>query len=259
MIDPATPAEADVNQPPERPGVGDVPWRVTDAIAVLALWLLAIIFVGAFALLGLQRLFPGTPPEAFNLGVTQLFLIATVLIYVRVRYPGAVRRLFGPVRPSATAVFVGLGAGFIALVVFGFGFGNLLQLIANALETELPEVQEGFRELAQEETAAPLLVLGAVVIGPFAEELFYRGMLFSALRRRLPLWPAMGIGGVLFGLSHLQTTLEGYLMVLLIIIPLGMFFAWIYDRRGSLVVPVVAHAVFNLVQVVFLIRSGGEI
>lgn len=259
MIDPAPPPEPEVSAPPERPSVGDVPWRVTDAVAVLALWLLAIIFVGAFALLGLQRLFPGTPPEAFNLGLTQIFLIATVLIYVRVRYRDAVGRLFGPVRPSATAIFAGLGAGFIALVVFGFGLGNLLQFIANALETELPEVQEGFRELAREETAVPLLILGAVFIGPFAEELFYRGMLFSALRRRLPLWPAMGLGGVLFGLSHLQTTLEGYLMVLLIVIPLGMFWAWIYERRGSLVVPILAHAVFNLVQVVFLIRSGGQV
>lgn len=237
--------------------MGDVPWRVSDAIGVLALWLLVIIFLGAFIVFGLQRLFPGTPPEAFNLAVTQLLLIATVLTYVRVRYRDSLPRLFGPRRPSVAAILAGLGAGFIALVVFGFGLGNLLQFIANALETDLPEVQEGFRELAQEETAVPLLVLGAVFIGPLAEELFYRGMLFSALRRHLPLWPAMGLAGVLFGLSHLQTTLQGYLMVLIIIIPLGMFLAWIYERRGTLVVPILAHAVFNLIQVVFLLRSGG--
>jgi uncharacterized protein len=258
LIDPAPPPEHAAGQP-DRPAVGDVPWSVSDAIVVLAVWLLAIIFIGSFAVFGLQRLFPATPPEAFNLAVTQLFLIVTVLAYVRVRYPDALPRLFGPVRPSSAAVLAGLGAGFVALVVFAFGLGNLLQLIANATQSELPEVQEGFRELATQESAAPLLVFGAVVIGPFAEELFYRGMLFPALRRRLPLWPAMGLSGVLFGISHLQTTLQGYLLVLIIIIPLGMFLAWIYERRGTLVVPVLAHAVFNLVQVVFLIRSGGQL
>ena len=243
----------------ERRAIGDVPWSIGDAIAVLAVWLLAIIFIGAFAVFGLQRLFPGTPAEAFNLAVTQIMLLITVLAYVRVRYPGSVRRLFGPVRPSLTAVLAGLGGGFIALVVFAFGLGNVLQLIANAVQAELPQVQEGFRELATQESAAPLLVVGSVLIGPFAEELFYRGMLFTALRRRLPLWPALGISSVLWGLAHLQTTLEGYLLVLLILIPLGMFMAWLYERRGSLVVPVLTHSVFNLVQVVFLIRSGGQL
>lgn len=259
MIDPAPPPDPDSAAEQDRSAIGDVPWGVGDAIAVLAVWLLAIIFIGAFAIFGLQRLFPGTPAEAFNLAITQFFLIATVLVYVRLRHPGAVARLFGPTRPTGKTIAYGIGAGFVALVVFAFGLGNLLQLIANALQTELPEVQEGFRELAAEDSAAPLLVFGAVAVGPFAEELFYRGMLFPALRRRLPLWPAMGLSGVLFGLSHLQTTLEGYLLVLIIIIPLGMFLAWIYERRGSLVVPVLAHAVFNVVQIVFLLRTGGEL
>jgi uncharacterized protein len=260
LIDPAPPPGADLQTPEgDRSEIGNVPWSVGDAIAVLAVWLLAVIFLGSFAVFGLQRLFPAAPPQAFNLAVTQVLLIATVLTYVRVRHPGAVARLFGPGRPTTTAVFAGLGAGFIALVVFGFGLGNLLTLIANALETELPEVQEGFRELAAQESATPLLVFGAVVVGPFAEELFYRGMLFPALRRRLPLWPAMGLSGVLFGLSHLQTTLEGYLLVLIIIIPLGMFLAWVYERRGTLVVPVLAHAVFNLVQLIFMFRAAGQL
>ena len=259
MIDPAPPPDSDWVAPEEQSRIGDVPWGVGDALAVLAIWLLAIIFLGAFVIFGLQRLFPGTPVEAFNLAITQFFLIAVVLLYVRARHPGSIRRLFGPTRPTVATIFTGLGAGFIALAVIAFGLGNVLQLIAAALESELPEVQEGFRELATEESAAPLLVFGAVIVGPFAEELFYRGMLFTALRRRLPLWPAMGLSGVLFGLSHLQTTLEGYLLVLIIIIPLGMFLAWIYERRGSLVVPVLAHATFNLVQIVFLIRTGGEL
>jgi hypothetical protein len=146
-----------------------------------------------------------------------------------------------------------VAAGVVSVVVIGFGLGALLDFIARSLGARLPEVQEGFRELAGDRTAAPLLVLGSVLVAPAAEELFYRGMLFPALRRRMDLWPAMGLSGVLFGLSHLQTTLDGYLLVLLIIIPLGMFLAWLYERTGSIVAPVLAHATFNLIQVVVLI------
>lgn len=258
MIDPAPPPDPDTESVDDSP-IRDVPWTVSDAIFTLIIWLIATIFIGAFVLAGLQQLFPGTPRDAFTLSVTHVFLIASVVLYVRVRYPGAVGRLFGPKRPGLTALFAGLGAGCIALVVFAFGLGNVLQWIANATQNELPEVQEGFRELAGQQTAAPLLVFGSVFIGPVGEELFYRGMLFPALRRKLPLWPAMGLSGVLFGISHLQTTLDGYLLVLIIIIPLGMFLAWMYERRQTLLVPVLAHAVFNLVQVMFLIRSGGQV
>jgi hypothetical protein len=258
LIDPAPPPDPDL-QARQESGIGAVPWRVTDAIAVLVLWIIAAFAVGGFVIYGLQLLFPTVPGDAFTLSVTQVILAAVVVYFIRVRYPGAVGRLFGPVAPSAAAVLVGIGFGFIALAVFGFGLGNLLQLIANAMQAELPEVQEEFRELAVQESATPLLLLGAVVFGPVAEELFYRGLLFTALRRRLPLWPAMGLSGLLFGVSHLQTTLDGYLLVLLVIIPLGMFLAWIYERRGTLVVPILAHAVFNGVQVVLLIRSGGQL
>ena len=251
------PAPADAEQTTPARSVGDVPWGVSDAIFVLGLWLVSIIVIGAFVLAGLQRAFPAIAPDAISLLVTQAFLLVAPILYVRVRFPGAVRRLFGPARPTAKEVLIALGAGVVALVVFAFGLGNLIQLMANATNSELPPVQESFRQVAADPTAAPLLVLGSVILGPAAEELFYRGMLFTALRRRLPLWPAMGISGVLFGISHLQSTLEGYLLVLMIVIPLGMFLAWIYDRRRTLVVPIVAHAVFNLVQVVFLINNPG--
>lgn len=258
MTEPAQPTLHDDAEPDERT-VADVPWTVGDAVLVLVGWLLATVFIGVFLVAGLHAIFPAIPSDAFGLPVTEGFLILATVLFVRSRHPGAVRRLFGPQTPNAEMILVGLGAGVVALVVFAFGLGNLAEFIVNATRSQMPEVQETFRELAAEPTAVPLLIIGSVVIGPFAEELFYRGMLFPALRKRLPLWPSLGISGVLFGLSHLQTTLDGYFLVLMIIIPLGMFLAWIYERRRTLVVPIAAHAVFNLVQVIFLIRSGGQV
>lgn len=253
-------AEGAVGEPPEEPParrpIGDVPWSVRDALVVLLLWFLILTGLGLLLLSLLQTFLPEVEARAATLPVSALLFVAVTALYVR-RYPGAVRKLFGPVNPSGRAVAYGIGAGIVGLLLFAVGLGNLLQFIANAMRSELPEVQEGFREVAERTSVAPLLVVYSVLIGPFAEELFYRGMLFSALRRRLDLWPAMGISGFVFGLSHLQTTLEGTLLVALIVIPFGMLLAWVYERTGTLVAPLAAHATFNLVQVLFLIQGAG--
>lgn len=242
-------------RPDPEPQPHEVPWTVADAIFVGLLWLVAIIFVGGAILLGLQSLFEDAQADAITLPVTTVLLIAMTTIYVRVRYPGAVRLLFGPVPPSWRAVGYGIAGGVVAVTLIGFGLGWLLDFIARSIGGELPAVQENFRDIAGDTSAAPMLVLGSVLFAPVAEELFYRGMLFTALRRRLPLWPAMGVSSALWALNHVQTSLEGYLLVMLIIIPLGLLLAWVYHRKGSLVVPIVAHATFNLIQVIVLIMQ----
>lgn len=254
--DPADTGVDPSDAPPPRRDLGDVPWSVRDALLVLLLWFLILTGLGLLLLSLLRTFLPEVEARATTLPVSALLFVAVVTLYVR-RYPGAVRKLFGPVAPSGKAVGYGIGAGFVGLLLFAFGLGNLLQFIAEAMRSELPEVQEGFREVAERTSVAPLLVVYSVLVGPFAEELFYRGMLFAALRRRLDLWPSMGISGVVFGISHLQTTLEGTLLVALIVIPFGMLLAWVYERTGTLVAPLAAHATFNLVQVLFLIQGAG--
>lgn len=248
-VDTAPPAE------PPQPQVSDVPWTIGDAAIVLAIWLVAALFVGGAVLIGFQQVFPETEAAALSLPITLLTLVAVVVGYVWSRYPGAARRLLGPARPSAKAFGWGVGGGIVAIVVFAVGLGSLLEYLAHLSRGELPQVQETFREIAADRAAAPLLVFGSVLVAPLAEELCFRGLLYSALRKRFPLWPAMGLSGLAFGLTHFQTSLDGYLLVLLIIMPLGMFLAYAYERTRTLLVPIVIHAVFNLFQVVLLIQQ----
>ena len=233
-----------------------MPWSFTDAIVVYFIWLVALIFLGGLVLYLLQRSVSQEMAQALLLPITLLMLIGTTIGYVRLRYgPQAPALLFGQRRPSLRDAGYGILAGIAALAILAYGLGTVLQLIAQALETELPNVQETFRQIAGDQAAAPLLVAGSVLVAPVAEELFFRGMVFGVLRSRLDFWPAAGISGGLFALSHLQTTLEGYLLVILIIAPLGMWLAWVYERRRTLLVPILVHAVFNLVQVFQLISE----
>lgn len=89
-----------------------------------------------------------------------------------------------------------------------------------------------------------LLVVGAlvvIVVAPVCEELFFRGILFTVLRQRMPLWPAAVIDGVLFGFVH------GSLVIVPILAALGVVFCYVYERTGSIFPTIALHALNNTI------------
>jgi uncharacterized protein len=104
---------------------------------------------------------------------------------------------------------------------------------------------------------APLPVMAVslleyVVLAPVFEELAFRGLLFGVLRRRFQWMPAAFISAGIFALAH------GYgLIGFLSVFWSGLIWAWIYERTGSLLPGMIAHAVNNLLvclSVIALLR-----
>lgn len=89
----------------------------------------------------------------------------------------------------------------------------------------------------------PALIAATIVLacvaGPIAEELLFRGLLFSALRVRCSRVWAMLLSGSLFAAVH--TNLIGFVSITL----LGMLLADCYERTGSLAGPIAVHVVHN--------------
>lgn len=84
-------------------------------------------------------------------------------------------------------------------------------------------------------------ILEYVVFAPIFEELAFRGLLFAMLRRRFEFLPAALISTSLFALAH-GYSLIGFISVFWS----GFLWAWIYERTGSLIPGMVAHAMNNL-------------
>ncbi len=86
------------------------------------------------------------------------------------------------------------------------------------------------------------LWLGAVLVAPLAEELFFRGIvqtfLVGLIQHR---WAAVALTSLTFGLVHFQ---QVHAIPALVV--LGILIGYSYERTGSLLPPVVIHAVFNL-------------
>jgi len=78
-----------------------------------------------------------------------------------------------------------------------------------------------------------------VVIGPFAEELFFRGALAAAFSPRLGAFTPLATGAI-FGAAHLEPRAFPALFVL------GALLGWLYTRTRSIYPGVAVHAANNL-------------
>lgn len=225
-----------------------VPWRWWDALIVF------ILAQGATAALLGAVIAGGAERRAvvpLAVALTHLTLIVLTLLWVRSRAPDQLGRILGPVRAHSHDLLVGAAAGLGAFVLTNLMVGSIVQLVVEEAGSELPAVQEGLREALRHPVSGLTVAGAAVLLAPIGEELFFRGMLFQGLRRSLPLWPAIVLSGLAFGLSHLEV------LAFVLLFPVGMYFAWLFHRRGSLLVPVAAHATFNLVGVA-LLRLGSS-
>jgi membrane protease YdiL (CAAX protease family) len=95
------------------------------------------------------------------------------------------------------------------------------------------------------------LVAVACVVVPVLEETLFRGVLYRALRRHWSFTPAAIASGLVFSVSHLNpTAMIPYLL-------LGILFAYLYERTGSLLAPAVAHGAFNAYTLVVVLAIFG--
>jgi membrane protease YdiL (CAAX protease family) len=94
----------------------------------------------------------------------------------------------------------------------------------------------------------------AVVMAPFFEELFFRGLILQSLEGSFPAPVAIGLQGALFGLAHVGGAEGvGNIGLVLGLAAAGVVFG-ICARRYHRIVPgMIAHACFNLPLIVVLL------
>lgn len=259
---PATPPSGHGIVAPEAHGVpagrSRVPWRPWEAVVTGVLGLLAAIVLIAGVTIALTS--AGTALDdldallPYAIAGQAVAVAGLVLLWVGARYGRAgLVALYRPGPRAMAAWTVALLAAAIGatwVLVFQFGVGSLIEALWPGV---LPEVQTGFRELAEAGGARLLLLfLAAGVVAPLWEELFFRGMLFTALDRRFGFWPGALVSSLVFGLIHVEGTVVGSAYLVAQLFLLGLMACWLLRRTGTLLAPVVLHAAHNAVAVAAL-------
>ena len=167
-----------------------------------------------------------------------LLLVSWFLVF----RPGALAGLPSlPGRDPGRALAAGAGGGVLAWI----GSTVVAGAVATLLQALGMEVEPQAAAQAIERVDPWLVVIALVILAPIAEEVFFRGVVFNALRREAGRrWAYVG-SALLFAVVHLD------LVVLVPLFLLGLALAWLYERTNNLLAPMAMHAMVNAISVAF--------
>jgi membrane protease YdiL (CAAX protease family) len=108
----------------------------------------------------------------------------------------------------------------------------------------LHETDDVVNQLGADSSTVALIAVTILVcvVAPIAEEFFFRGYFFGALRNWRGLWPAAIITGLVFGGIHVGSAPVGFLVPLAFF---GFLLCLIYDRTRSLYPCMALHCLNN--------------
>ena len=88
-----------------------------------------------------------------------------------------------------------------------------------------------------------------VLVAPFVEEIFFRGFLQQAIRRKLGEYGTIAVTAVVFAAVHMNLRFFIPLTVL------GVLLSYLYSRTGTLAAPITVHALHNGLMVTGLLTK----
>jgi len=171
-------------------------------------------------------------------------IIAITLVFQLLKAAKVTKARIGLIRPHIKDV------GY-ALIAYGLYFITYLIIIltARALLPSLDVDQEqqiGF-ETAYSNLQLMMTFASLVILPPLAEEIMFRGFLFTSLRAKFRLRYAIIITSILFGIAHLQFGADAPLLWVAGIdtFVLSCFLCYLRERTGSLWPSIFLHAIKN--------------
>jgi membrane protease YdiL (CAAX protease family) len=203
-----------------------------------------------FVELGARSEEPGLAARVvFAVGKTVQFSIP--LLYC-LRYR---RDMLGPSAPTRRGLLLGIlfglgvDAGMLALYHFWLWDTQLIEVGRRAILRQVQKLGLG--------TPANFLAFTAFValLHSLLEEYYFRWFIFGLLRRHTRLWVAVAVSSVAFMAHHVillavyfpggaEFVLAVVLFSLCVAVG-GAFWAWLYDRSGSLYAPWVSHLLID--------------
>src|SRR3954471_5862345 len=215
------------------------PWAsVVALVAGFAAALFGALVLGVVAL-AFGADFKDQPPSVQILAtiVQDLCLIGSAVLFAR---------MFGAVGPRDFGLRVprirpAIGWAVLTWVSFYVFTAAFIAIVgANPSDDQLP------KQLGVDDSTAALLAVAflVAVVAPMAEEFFFRGFFFTALRNWRGLWPAAIGTGLVFGAIHGSSADPAFLL------PLGFFgfsLCMLYAKTGSLYPCIALHCANNSV------------
>jgi len=227
----------------------DVGWGILDvckAVVVFFFFGYALAFAEtiishAFALKGHDdRL-----ATVLHATVMDVIGISIVLYFVIKKFKGKITNLGVSFKDLLRDIRIGV-IGYITILPI---LALILVIVIAVLQlTKYDQPTSTALEILYEDSRPKLLLILTVLVtflGPIAEELFFRGFAYPAVRKRL------GVKNAVILVSAVFATLHMNVVAFFPIFGLGILLAYLYEKTGSLIPSISVHVIHNSV-VVFL-------
>lgn len=127
-----------------------------------------------------------------------------------------------------------------AAMLLGLALNPVVSLLLELLPLPEEWLDNYAESAAMLEKGSPVVIfLASVIAAPVSEELAFRGLVHTRLKRAMPTWLAAILSSVLFGALH------GDLVWFMYAALLGLLLTWIFERSGSVWTSIACHMGFN--------------
>ena len=134
-------------------------------------------------------------------------------------------------------------AGILWTLVLAYAVQHAVSIIIGFLAFMLPETVAAYEEMVESAGLTDYSltwVFAVVILPPLVEETVFRGLILHYLKKGgARFWAANLIQAVLFGIYH------GNLVQGIYAFCIGVLLGYLAERYGSLIIPVMIHALFN--------------
>jgi membrane protease YdiL (CAAX protease family) len=237
-----------VGPPPPPVPVGESPKATWSAWESVAVYVVAILLGGAATIPFLRLIDDEDLANLASTAAAAVVIVGVLVAWLSNSHP-TWRRVMGFPKRDAwwREIRDSVGFGLVLYPGMVFGVGLLVSLLLSALSGETAEAPE---QVPTDLSAVGLVVTAvyAIVVAPIHEELFFRGVLFRGVRDRYGLGAGLLASGFGFALIHyLDAPWQDALLLMGVMFFNGVALAWWFDRRRTIVAPIVAHMVFNVI------------
>ncbi len=229
-------------------------WSLSDAVRVVILFLFfayVIIIIESF----LIHLIPVFGLERFrmmlNSSIMDVIGALFVIYFTIYKYKERLLSLGLTMKNLTKNIFYGI-VGYIASIPL-FLIVVCIVFYAVKLVGYVPERQPVVELFLKEENPTFLIYssIFASVFGPFIEELFFRGFLYNAAKKRMgTLWGMVLTSGIF---AALHTNVVGFLPIM----ALGILLTYMYEKTGSLISSITVHVSHNIAMMYFVFLAKG--
>ena len=238
------------------------PWTMADVfrIVILAVGLGYVFFIGFGLFVRFLESFNGTEFKfyesenfrmVFDTIVLDLIVFFIIIRFLRKFHKKRLISLGFNRKNMGRNILYGV-TGYVGVIPIIFMIGIVVYMILNVLKLKAPP--QPIVGLFLAEKNVTLIFVSSIiagVFGPIIEEIFFRGVMYNAVKKKMGVFWGIFITSVLF--SFLHTHAASYFLVGFIPIAiLGAALAYLYEKTGSLIPSITLHMLNNVGSVIMV-------